>query len=40
LDYRPEFRRLDLVKLCLDEMVEIGEILKNKLLKTAIYQTE
>jgi hypothetical protein len=30
LDYRPEFRRFDLVKLGWDEMVEIGEILKNK----------
>jgi pyruvate formate lyase activating enzyme len=40
LDYRPEFRRLDLVKPGLDEMVVIHEILKDKGLKNVICQTE
>lgn len=40
LDYRPEYKRLDLDKPSFDEMVEIHKILKNKGLKTVICQTE
>lgn len=40
LDYRPEFKRLDLIKPGYEEMVEIYRILKEKGLKTVICQTE
>ena len=40
LDYRPEFRRLDLVKPGWDEMVRIHGMLKKKGLKNVICQTE
>ncbi|MGD2126124.1 MAG: radical SAM protein [Desulfobacteraceae bacterium] len=40
LDYRPEFKRLDLDKPKYNEMVEIHRILKSKGLKTVICQTE
>ena len=40
LDYRPEFKRLDLVKPGYEEMVEIHKILKGKGLKTVICQTQ
>jgi pyruvate formate lyase activating enzyme len=40
LDYRPEFKRLDLVKPQLNEMVQIHKILTSKGLKTVICQTE
>jgi len=40
LDYRPEFKRLDLFKPSYDEMVEVHKILKEKGLKTVICQTE
>ncbi|MHC4458216.1 MAG: hypothetical protein ACYS0I_14245 [Planctomycetota bacterium] len=40
LDYRPEFRRLDLVKPGWDEMVKIHGMLKKKGLKNVICQTE
>lgn len=39
LDYRPEFRRKDLVKPSFDEMLEIKEILNSTGLKTVIVQT-
>jgi pyruvate formate lyase activating enzyme len=39
LDYRPEFKRLDLVKPHFNEMVEIHKILTSKGLKTVICQT-
>ena len=40
LDYRPEFKRLNLVKPSFVEMVEIHKKLSNKGLKTVICQTE
>jgi len=40
LDYRPEFKRLDLIKPNYEEMVGIHKILKGKGLKTVICQTE
>ena len=40
LDYRPEYKRLDLVKPRYDEMLEIHKILNGKGLKTVICQTE
>ena len=40
LDYRPEFKRLDLVKPSYDEMVGIHRILTRKGLKTVICQTD
>jgi pyruvate formate lyase activating enzyme len=40
LDYRPEFKRHDLVKPNYDEMVEIHKILRGKGLKTVMCQTE
>lgn len=40
LDYRPEFRRLDLVKPSYNEMVKIHKLLTAKGLKTVICQTE
>ncbi len=40
LDYRPEFKRLDLVKPNYDEMIEIHAILRDKGLRTAVCQTE
>ena len=40
LDYRPEFKRLDLVKPSFNEMLEIHKILTNKGLKTVLCQTE
>jgi pyruvate formate lyase activating enzyme len=40
LDYRPEFKRLDLVKPSYDEMVEIHNIMRGKGLRTVICQTE
>jgi pyruvate formate lyase activating enzyme len=40
LDYRPEFKRLDLVKPSYNKMVEIHKILGGKGLKTVICQTE
>jgi pyruvate formate lyase activating enzyme len=40
LDYRPEFKRLDLVKPSFSEMVEIHKHLTSKGLKTVICQTE
>jgi len=40
LDYRPEFKRLDLIKPSYDEMVEVYKILRGKELKTVICQTE
>jgi len=40
LDYRPEFKRPDLVKPHFNEMVEIHKILTSKGLKTVICQTE
>ena len=40
LDYRPEFKRLDLVKPSYDEMVNLHKILKEKGLQTVICQTE
>jgi len=40
LDYRPEFKRLGLIKPGYEEMVEIYKTLKEKGLKTVICQTE
>ena len=40
LDYRPEFKRLNLVKPRYEEMVEVRRVLKGKGLKTVISQTE
>lgn len=40
LDYRPEFKRLDLVKPSYEEMVEVHRVLSGKGLKTVICQTE
>jgi pyruvate formate lyase activating enzyme len=40
LDYRPEFKRPDLVKPSYDEMVEVHRTLRGKGLKTVICQTE
>ncbi len=40
LDYRPEFKRPDLVKPNYDEMLNIHKILKGKGLKTVLCQTE
>lgn len=39
LDYRPEFRRKDLVKPSFNEMIEIKNILNNEGLETVIIQT-
>ena len=39
LDYRPEFKRRDLVKPGYQEMVEIYTLLRSKGLKTVICQT-
>ena len=39
LDYRPEFKRLDLQKPTYDEMVEVQKVLQNAGLKTVICQT-
>jgi pyruvate formate lyase activating enzyme len=40
LDYRPEFKKLNLVKPSYDEMVEIHEVLSGKGLKTVVCQTK
>ena len=40
LDYRPEFKRPDLIKPNYDEMLHIHKILKGKGLKTVLCQTE
>jgi len=40
LDYRPEFKRLDLIKPHFNEMVKIHKILTSKGLKTVLCQTE
>ena len=40
LDYRPEFKRLDLVKPSYEEMVEVHRVLSGKGLKTVICQTK
>ena len=40
LDYRPEFKRQDLVKPSYEEMVEIHKVLSGKGLKTVICQTK
>jgi pyruvate formate lyase activating enzyme len=40
LDYRPEFKRRDLVRPSYDDMVEIHKILREKGLRTVICQTE
>ena len=40
LDYRPEFKRLDLVKPTYDEMMAVHQLLKGDGLKTVICQTE
>jgi len=40
LDYRPEFKRLDLLKPSYDDMVEVHKVLKGAGLKTVICQTE
>jgi pyruvate formate lyase activating enzyme len=40
LDYRPEFKRLDLVKPSYDGMVEVHRILTREGLKTVICQTD
>jgi pyruvate formate lyase activating enzyme len=40
LDYRPEFRRKNLIKPTVNEMIEIKEFLNNKGLDTVIVQTE
>ena len=40
LDYRPEFKRLGLIKPGYEEMVEIHKILREKRLTTVICQTE
>jgi len=40
LDYRPEFKRLDLQKPSYDDMVEVHNVLKAGGLKTVICQTE
>jgi pyruvate formate lyase activating enzyme len=40
LDYRPEFKRLDLVKPSYEEMVEVHRVLSSKGLRTVICQTE
>jgi pyruvate formate lyase activating enzyme len=39
LDYRPEFRRLDLQKPSYDDMVKVHNVLKAAGLKTVICQT-
>lgn len=39
LDYRPEFRRKDLIKPSVNEMIEIKEILNNTGLETVLVQT-
>ena len=39
LDYRPEFKRLDLVKPSYEEMVEVHKILRGKDLQNVICQT-
>ena len=40
LDYRPEFKRLDLVKPSYEEMVEVHRVLSSKGLRTVICQTK
>lgn len=40
LDYRPEFRRKDIIKPSVDEMMEIKKLLNNTGLKTVIVQTD
>jgi hypothetical protein len=40
LDYRPEFKRPDLIKSNYDEMLNIHKSLKGKGLKTVLCQTE
>ena len=40
LDYRPEFKRLDLIRPTYDEMLRVHKILREKGLKTVICQTE
>jgi pyruvate formate lyase activating enzyme len=40
LDYRPEFRRMDLVKPSYEQMVEVYKILREKGLRTVTCQTE
>ena len=40
LDYRPEFKRLDLVKPSYEEMVEVHRVLSDKGLRTVTCQTE
>jgi pyruvate formate lyase activating enzyme len=40
LDYRPEFRRKDLIKPSVKEMIEIKELLNHTGLETVIVQTE
>jgi len=40
LDYRPEFKRLDLVRPSYEEMVKVHRVLSGKGLKTVICQTE
>ncbi len=40
LDYRPEFKRLDIQKPSFEEMAEVHIVLKNARLKTVICQTE
>lgn len=40
LDYRPEFKMLDLIRPTYDEMLRVHKILREKGLKTVICQTE
>jgi pyruvate formate lyase activating enzyme len=40
LDYRPEFKRLDLIKPSYEEMVAVHRVLSGKGLKTVTCQTE
>jgi pyruvate formate lyase activating enzyme len=40
LDYRPEFKRLDIQKPSFEEMAEVHKVLKSAGLKTVICQTE
>lgn len=40
LDYRPEFKRLDLIRPSYEEMVEVHKVLSGKGLKTVICQTK
>ena len=40
LDYRPEFKRMDLVRPRYKEMVEVHKVLSGKGLKTVICQTK